>query len=184
MRLQPDWREAVAGCDHYFGRGGKRRITPIRRRTSGDFPRVAPAIDHQHQRREPAQQSMCGDRRRIRERQCKVAFRESTYGFGEFVAERDRKRNRTTIAAGPAIGGGTETMNAGQEIRGHSDVAVPDIIETDLPDLRPQPLQSLRDPELEPLRLVARSDHGASADEPGPRIVARAIELAMRIVHS
>src|SRR5260370_41438832 len=112
-----------------------------------------------------------------------MASRESTYVLGECVAEGERRRNRAIMAAGTAIGGGTETMNAGQEIRGHSDVAVPDIIEIDLPDLRPQVSQSLRDPELEPLRLVARSDHGAPGDETVPRIVAREIKLAMRIGH-
>jgi peptide/nickel transport system ATP-binding protein len=46
--------EFSGGQRERIGLARKRPITPIRRRTSADFPRVAPSIDHQHQRREPA----------------------------------------------------------------------------------------------------------------------------------
>src|SRR5437867_6123205 len=90
-----------------------------------DFPRVAPSMDHQRPRFEPAPQSVGEDRRGIGERQREMLFRNTPHGLGQFISERDRKRERATVAAGPAIGIAPQPMNAGKEIRGHSDIAVP-----------------------------------------------------------
>src|SRR5216683_908204 len=150
---------------------------------SSNFPRVAPPVDHQHQGREPAQQPVRDDRHRIRERQRQIGFRNTTCRFGKFITESNRKRDRATVAAGPAIGVGPEAMNSGKEIRGHSDIAVPDVIEFDRPNLRPQPLQALRDNDLEPLRLVARADHGSAGLKAIARVVARKVKFAVGIGH-
>src|SRR5258707_223449 len=119
---------------------------------------------------------MRDDRHGIRERQRQIGFRNTTYRFGEFSAECYRKRNRATVAASPAVGVGPEAMNAWKEIRGHSDIAVPDVIEFDQPNLWPQPLQALRDNGLEPLGLVAGTDHSAAGHKAIPRIVASKIK--------
>ncbi len=74
-------------------------------------------------------------------------------------------------------------MNAGKEIRGHSDIAVPDVIEFDRPDLRPQPLQALRDNDLEPFGLVARADHRSAGHKAIPRIITSKVKFAVGIGH-
>ena len=77
-------------CHHSLaGRVGRDRLAPCSCVRIGltkfalfDFPRVAPPIDHQHQWREPAQQSVGDERRGIRERQRKVLFRNASHGLG------------------------------------------------------------------------------------------------------
>src|SRR5882757_7380919 len=124
---------------------------------SRHLPRVAASIDQQHQRRELAQNTVANNRHRLGERQRQFVFRHAADGFCEFIAERDRQRHGAAVAAGPAIGIGAELVDARQKVRGHADIAVPDIIERDLADLRPQPLQPLGDARLDPLDLVART---------------------------
>src|SRR3954466_7524431 len=126
---------------------------------------------------------MGDDRRGICERQPEIAFRKTTYSFRQFISERDRKRHRASVAAGPAIRIGPKAMNSGKEIRGHSDIAVPDVIEFYRPDLRPQPLQALRDPELESSGLVARAEHSSAGHQAMARIVAGKVEFAVGIGH-
>ena len=126
---------------------------------------------------------MRDNRHRLGERQRQFVFRHAADGLREFIAERDRQRHRAAVAAGPAIGVGAELVDARQEVRGHADIAVPDVVERDLADLRPQPLQPLRHARLDPLHLVAGADHRAAGDEAVSCVVAREIEFAMGIRH-
>ena len=71
------------------------------------------------------------------ERQREVSFRLATHSLGQFLPERDRERDGAAVAAGPAIGVGTEAVNAREKVGSHSDIAVPDEIEFDWSDLRP-----------------------------------------------
>jgi len=102
-----------------------------------EFPRVATTIDHQHQRREAAQQAMRDIGQRFGERQRKLLRGRALCRPGKLLPDRDGERHRAAIAAGPGIGVGAEAVNARQEVGGHADIAVPDIVEPDLADLWP-----------------------------------------------
>ena len=123
------------------------------------------------------------DRRCFRERQRKIVFRNAAHGFGELIPECDRERNGAAVAAGPRVGVGPKAVDARKEVRGHSHIAIPDMVEAYVSDLRPQPFQSLRDGDLDPLHLVSRADHGAPGDKTVSGIVAREVELTVGIGH-
>src|SRR6478672_1837515 len=91
--------------------------------------------------------------------------RQPACGRAWILSDFASKRERAAVAAGPAIGVAPKPMNAGKGIRGDSEIAVPDVIEFDRPDLRPQPLQALRDSNLESLGLVARANHRSAGDK-------------------
>src|SRR3546814_14187610 len=62
--------------------------------------------------------------------------------FGKPVAKRHRHADGTPIATGPPPGVRAKTVETRQEIVGHANVAVPHIIELDVPDDRPEPLEA------------------------------------------
>src|SRR2546429_7974570 len=74
-------------------------------------------------------------------------------------------------------------MIAGKLFRGHSEIAVPDVIEFDRPDLRPQLLQALRHNNLESPGLVAGADHRSAGDKTIARVVAGKVKFAVGIGH-
>src|SRR3954468_22625373 len=123
-----------------------------------DLLRVAAPVHHQHQGSQAPQQPMRDNRRGLREGQRKIVFRNAAHRFRKLIPERNRERNGTAVAAGPRVRIGPEAVDPGQEVGGHSYIAVPDMVEADVPDVRPQPLQSLRDGVLDPYHLVARAD--------------------------
>src|SRR5262249_31922941 len=74
-------------------------------------------------------------------------------------------------------------MNARQVIRGHADITVPDMVERDPADLRPEALQAFGPARLQPGSVVAGSDYRAAGNEPVACIVTREIQFAMSVRH-
>src|SRR3546814_20852873 len=116
--------------------------------------------------------------------QRQLAVRDPVGRCGKLVAKRHRQSDGTPIATGPPPGVRAKTVETRQEIVGHANVAVPHIIELDVPDDRPEPLEAFTYVSAQAVAALHGYQHVPTRDETIACIVAREIEFAVSVRRS